>query len=147
MLIFWVGTEYLIVITDRVGKGEGYTDCRVNGQGSIAFRPSPRCLWILGRRPWARHRGLSKSNRAIGCEVSPLHTERIKAFVEDHPVYPTRKEYFSSSKAKAMHQTENFEKWGFRANLVLDDSTYQAAFLGCWLVSLQFCCFLHHYPV
>lgn len=63
-------------------------------------------------------------------EKRPTYIERIKTFDEDHPDYSTKKEYFSSSKAKAISQAENFEKWGFRAILVIDDSTHLAAFLG-----------------
>lgn len=35
----------------------------------------------------------------------------MKAFIEDHPDYPTKKEYWDSVKAKGIRQMENLEQW------------------------------------
>lgn len=39
----------------------------------------------------------------------PKYFDSVKAFVEDNPNYLAKKEFFTSSKAKAIRQTENFE--------------------------------------
>lgn len=58
--------------------------------------------------------------------------EWLTAFAEDHPDYPVKKDY-SSNKAKATRQKEDFEICGVRANPLIYDSTYLVAFLSCWL--------------
>lgn len=44
------------------------------------------------------------------------YADWVKAFVENHPNYPAKKDYFTSSKANVVRLAENFESWGFRAD-------------------------------
>lgn len=60
----------------------------------------------------------------------------MEAFLEDHPNYPSKKDYFMSSKVKTMRSIENFALWGFECDPAIDDAIYLAWLLICWLCCL-----------
>lgn len=89
--------------------------------------------WILAMKKKLPHpfgylfqprEGLSKGDNC------PKYIDQVKAFVKDYPDI-TKKDYFISSKVKAMRLAGNFETWG--VDPTVDDSTYLATFFVCWL--------------
>lgn len=68
----------------------------------------------------------------------PEYTEWVKAFAEDHPSYPNKKEYCSSSKAKATRHPRTLSHGLFVPNLQLTSQLFDCIFC---MLAMQLCFF------
>lgn len=71
----------------------------------------------------------TEANYIPNGDKCPRYTDRVKAFFEDYPDYPSKKDCFSSLKAKVMSGLENLESCSFQANPTAYNLIYLAAFL------------------